>query len=52
MTRVLLALAAVALLAVPSAGAGRTDTPGVTATQIVLGGTGPLTGAESQASRC
>ena len=48
MTRILLALAAVALLAVPAAGAGRTDTPGVTATQIVLGGTGPLTGAESQ----
>jgi ABC-type branched-subunit amino acid transport system substrate-binding protein len=48
MTRVLLAVAAAALLAVPAAGAGRTATPGVTATQIVLGGTGPLTGSESQ----
>jgi ABC-type branched-subunit amino acid transport system substrate-binding protein len=48
MTRILLAIAAVALLAVPTAGAGRTATPGVTATQIVLGATGPLTGAESQ----
>jgi branched-chain amino acid transport system substrate-binding protein len=42
-----LALVAVAslLLAVPAAGA---TTPGVTATEIVLGATGPLTGAESQ----
>ena len=48
MTRVLVALAAAALLAVPVAGARSVDTPGVTATQIVLGGTGPLTGAESQ----
>ena len=48
MTRVLVALAAAALLAVPAAGARSVDTPGVTATQIVLGGTGPLTGAESQ----
>ena len=43
----LVALAA-ALLAVPAAGAGRADTPGVTATQIFLGGTGPLSGPESQ----
>ena len=48
MTRVLVALATAALLAVPAAGARSVDTPGVTATQIVLGGTGPLTGAESQ----
>jgi branched-chain amino acid transport system substrate-binding protein len=48
MTRMLLAVAAAALLAVPAAGAGGTATPGVTATQIVLGATGPLTGAESQ----
>jgi ABC-type branched-subunit amino acid transport system substrate-binding protein len=41
-------LVAVALLAVPAAGAGRADTPGVTATQIVLGATGPLSGSESQ----
>jgi branched-chain amino acid transport system substrate-binding protein len=47
-TRALLAAAAVALLAVPAAGARQTDTPGVTATQIVLGATGPLTGSESQ----
>jgi branched-chain amino acid transport system substrate-binding protein len=47
-TRALLAAAAVALLAVPVAGARQTDTPGVTATQIVLGATGPLTGSESQ----
>ena len=41
-----LALAAIAslLLAVPAAGA---VTPGVTATEIVLGATGPLTGSES-----
>ena len=44
----LVALAAAALLAVPAAGARPTDTPGVTATQIVLGATGPLTGSESQ----
>jgi branched-chain amino acid transport system substrate-binding protein len=44
----LLVAAAAALLAVPAAGARQTDTPGVTATQIVLGGTGPLTGSESQ----
>jgi branched-chain amino acid transport system substrate-binding protein len=47
-TRALLALAAAALVAVPAAGAGGTATPGVTATQIVLGATGPLSGAESQ----
>ena len=42
-----LAFAAVAslLVAVPAAGA---TTPGVTATEIVLGATGPLTGPESQ----
>jgi len=46
--RGVLALAAVAaVLSVPVAGAGRTDTPGVTATQILIGGTGPLTGDES-----
>ncbi len=48
MTRALQVLAAVALLAVPAAGASRTDTPGVTATEIVLGATGPLSGSESQ----
>jgi branched-chain amino acid transport system substrate-binding protein len=48
MTRPVLVLVAVALLAVPAAGAGRSDTPGVTATQIVLGTTGPLSGSESQ----
>jgi branched-chain amino acid transport system substrate-binding protein len=36
-----------AALVVPAAGAGRTDTPGVTPTQILIGGTGPLTGDES-----
>jgi branched-chain amino acid transport system substrate-binding protein len=36
-----------ALLAVPSAGAARADAPGVTDTQILIGGTGPLTGDES-----
>jgi hypothetical protein len=36
------------LLAVPAAGAARTETPGVTATEIVHGATGPLSGAESQ----
>jgi len=46
--RALLVAAAVALLAVPAAGAKQSDTPGVTATQILLGATGPLTGAESQ----
>jgi hypothetical protein len=44
----LIALAAASLLATPTAGARRADTPGVTATRIVLGGTGTLTGAESQ----
>jgi branched-chain amino acid transport system substrate-binding protein len=44
----LLVAAAAALLAVPAGNARPTDTPGVTATQIVLGATGPLTGAESQ----
>ena len=48
MTRVLLVAAAVALLAVPAAGARPADAPGVTPTQIVLGATGPLTGSESQ----
>jgi len=47
-TRALVVLAAAALLAVPAAGARPADTPGVTATQILLGATGPLTGAESQ----
>jgi branched-chain amino acid transport system substrate-binding protein len=46
--RALLVVAAAALLAVPAAGAKQSDTPGVTATQIVLGATGPLTGSESQ----
>jgi branched-chain amino acid transport system substrate-binding protein len=41
----LLALAAVVLLGVPAAHAA---TPGVTKNEIVLGATGPLTGAESQ----
>jgi branched-chain amino acid transport system substrate-binding protein len=44
----LLAAAAAALLAVPAGGAGGAATPGITATQIVLGATGPLSGAESQ----
>jgi branched-chain amino acid transport system substrate-binding protein len=44
----LLALSAAALLAVPAAGARPAETPGITATQILLGATGPLTGAESQ----
>jgi ABC-type branched-subunit amino acid transport system substrate-binding protein len=48
MSRALAALAAAALVAVPAAGAGRTATPGVTSTQIVLGGTGPLSGSDSQ----
>ena len=48
MRRALVALVAACLLAVPAAGAGRADTPGVTATQILLGGTGPLSGPESQ----
>ena len=48
MTRIVLVLAAAALLAVPAAGASRTDAPGVTPTQILLGATGPLSGAESQ----
>ena len=43
----LAALAALAaLVAVPTAGGA--STPGVTATQIVLGATGPLTGSESE----
>jgi branched-chain amino acid transport system substrate-binding protein len=46
--RALVALVAACLVAVPAAGAGRADTPGVTATQILLGGTGPLSGPESQ----
>jgi branched-chain amino acid transport system substrate-binding protein len=44
----LILVALAALLTVPAAGAGRADTPGVTSTQIVIGGTGPLTGSESQ----
>ncbi len=48
MIRLLAASAAAALLAVPAADARPTTTPGVTATQIVLGGTGPLSGSESQ----
>jgi len=48
MIRALVALAAAALLAVPAAGARPADTPGITATQILLGATGPLTGSESQ----
>ncbi len=48
MIRIALACIAAVLLAVPAAGAAREETPGVTATQIVLGATGPLTGAESQ----
>jgi branched-chain amino acid transport system substrate-binding protein len=47
-TRLLVAAALAALLAVPAAGARPAATPGVTATQIILGGTGPLTGSESQ----
>jgi branched-chain amino acid transport system substrate-binding protein len=46
--RALVALAAAALVAVPAAGAGHTTAPGITSTQILLGGTGPLTGSESQ----
>ena len=43
-----LALAAAVLVAVPAAsGAGRASAPGVTPTQILIGGTGPLTGSES-----
>ncbi len=48
MRRALVAILAACLFAVPAAGAGRTDTPGVTPTQILLGGTGPLSGPESQ----
>ena len=49
MNRAIFAVAgAAALLAVPAAGAREAAAPGVTATQIVLGGTGPLTGSESQ----
>ena len=47
MRRALALAALAALLAVPAAGARHADTPGVTATQILLGGTGPLTGDES-----
>jgi ABC-type branched-subunit amino acid transport system substrate-binding protein len=43
-----LAVAAAALLAVPAAGARSGATPGVTAKEILLGATGPLSGAESQ----
>jgi hypothetical protein len=32
---------------VPAAGAGLADAPGITDAQIVIGGTGPLTGVES-----
>jgi branched-chain amino acid transport system substrate-binding protein len=46
--RLVLGVVAAALLAVPAAGAARAETPGVTATEIVLGATGPLSGAESQ----
>jgi branched-chain amino acid transport system substrate-binding protein len=48
MIRLLLAAMLAALVAVPAAGAGSAATPGVTPTQIVLGGTGPLSGSESQ----
>ncbi len=49
MSRALVVLAAAAaLLGVPAAGARTAAAPGVTATQIVLGATGPLTGSESQ----
>jgi branched-chain amino acid transport system substrate-binding protein len=48
MIRLGAAAAVVALLAVPAAGARPLATPGVTATQIVLGATGPLSGSESQ----
>jgi branched-chain amino acid transport system substrate-binding protein len=41
------ALLLLALLAVPAAGAHPAATPGVTATQILIGGTGPLTGNEA-----
>jgi branched-chain amino acid transport system substrate-binding protein len=46
--RLVLAVVAAALLAVPAAGAARSETPGVTATEVVLGATGPLSGSESQ----
>jgi branched-chain amino acid transport system substrate-binding protein len=45
MMRALLAMLVVTLFAIPAAGAA---TPGVTKSEIVLGATGPLTGAESQ----
>ena len=48
MIRLLVTAAVAALLAVPAAGARPSDTPGVTATQILLGATGPLSGSESQ----
>ena len=41
-------ITAVLALAAPAALAARTATPGVTATQIVLGATGPLTGPAAQ----
>ena len=44
MTRALAAAAALAALVVPGAGAGPQQTPGVTATTILLGGTAPLSG--------
>ena len=47
MKRALVAFAA-ALVAVPAAGAGGGSAPGVSATQILIGGTGPLSGPESQ----
>ena len=47
MKRALVVAAVLAAFTVPAAGAGRADTPGVTPTQIVIGGTGPLTGSES-----
>jgi branched-chain amino acid transport system substrate-binding protein len=46
--RLVLGVVAAVLLTVPAAGAARAETPGVTATEIVLGATGPLSGAESQ----
>ena len=48
MRRALLAPAAAVLFGVPAAGAFPAVTPGVTRNEIVLGATGPLTGAESQ----
>jgi branched-chain amino acid transport system substrate-binding protein len=48
MRRAATLFAAAALLAVPAATAGHAGTPGVSATQILIGGTGPLSGPESQ----